>query len=1169
MLPIFDTERRRRINLGGASSSTSHSSILDQAKLRREERIEQKRRVDNAVKVQAWWRGTKEHQRVRLEFRKNLEHALNRGDLLHLDTLRMLVIVGRKQTTDKILSIWSEKLVQCGPDCVFDLFAASEEDSKSYLVLLKQLLLLLLQEVARNAQLDGSVTHLKLLISLLSAAPESSPSSSRPKVVTEFTAYMLSHGFYPLLASSIKTIPVEAKSSPALPLLISLSTTPFSFLETTSDRYALAMQGLFIHLLTIPLLPNRLPLPTLTHLSSHLPLAKMGVLYAKPVDDSSSPLSKFLLDMATPVALETKIHLIANLLAFTPPRYSKLPGPALAAYLRLLGDILNIIPSGALEGLSAASSTQHTGISNGYDSDSSDDGRSSIRVSIVSSFNTTAPPALPIFDSRTLKRLLILPSLAHITSILNASKSLSSSRYLLITFIYAVGGVWLSKENDILAHLWSWNGGGLVREIWRGWVRSGGLGSNLLSSEPQATDNMDVDTSASPSIDNSRTSHLEPLRPATTPSARLRGAAPNAEEDPWAPLLLLADLFSHGLLTMGDDEFFSPTSPVSGPASSAAHRNPLTLDEISTFTRQLLNIAWVLWMYGSELGIEPSPSSHTSVVPMPRVRLTWLEIRGKVTKCLLAINARDARKPFMPPGGWLVFSDGAAMQESNGYTRGENIRLTSEMAGFVEAAVFEAQELMSDPETSSEDVMDSISSPHRGPRSHPPGVSSAFSKRKLNYLSPRLGVLNNIPFAIPFHVRVAIFRNFIGMDVFSRRESTNSRSTRPINPFGALSNFNTVMNDMRTSHVAHGRQQTVTIRRGSVAQDGFDHLGDADLKNPIQIVFIDQFGAEEAGIDGGGVFKEFFTSLCKEVFDTDRGLWLSNEKNELYPNPHAYATEAHSLSWYRFIGRILGKAMYEGILVDVAFAGFFLAKWLGRQSFLDDLASLDPDLYKGLVFLKHHTGDFEDLSLNFTVEVEEFGTTRTIDLIRNGSHIAVTKENRLQYIYLVSHFKLSKQIKLQSEAFFEGLSEMIEPKWIRMFNQQELQILLGGVNSPIDLDDLKANTNYGGLYDPDERTIVAFWNVVNTFDQEQRRALLRFVTSCSRPPLLHLMEGYLRGFKELVPNFSIRDAGGDQHRLPTSSTCVNLLKLPRYTDEQVLRSKLLQAIMSNAGFDLS
>lgn len=71
-----------------------------------------------------------------------------------------------------------------------------------------------------------------------------------------------------------------------------------------------------------------------------------------------------------------------------------------------------------------------------------------------------------------------------------------------------------------------------------------------------------------------------------------------------------------------------------------------------------------------------------------------------------------------------------------------------------------------------------------------------------------------------------------------------------------------------------------------------------------------------------------------------------------------------------------------------------------------------------------------------------------------------------------------------------------------MFNQQELQILLGGVDSPIDVEDLRANTQYGGLYDDHHLTIQLFWEVVNELSHEDRRKLLRFATSCSRPPLL-------------------------------------------------------------------
>jgi len=130
-----------------------------------------------------------------------------------------------------------------------------------------------------------------------------------------------------------------------------------------------------------------------------------------------------------------------------------------------------------------------------------------------------------------------------------------------------------------------------------------------------------------------------------------------------------------------------------------------------------------------------------------------------------------------------------------------------------------------------------------------------------------------------------------------------------------------------------------------------------------------------------------------------------------------------------------------------------------------------------------------------------------------------------------------------------------------MFNQQELQVLISGTEEPVDIDDLMHNCMYGGVYDSDHVVVQRFWKVTRSLDQKERQLLLRFVTSCSRPPLL--------GFKELNPRFSIRDAGPDDTRLPTSSTCVNLLKLPQYSNETILRQKLIQAITSNAGFDLS
>jgi hypothetical protein len=72
------------------------------------------------------------------------------------------------------------------------------------------------------------------------------------------------------------------------------------------------------------------------------------------------------------------------------------------------------------------------------------------------------------------------------------------------------------------------------------------------------------------------------------------------------------------------------------------------------------------------------------------------------------------------------------------------------------------------------------------------------------------------------------------------------------------------------------------------------------------------------------------------------------------------------------------QALYENLLVELPLAEFFLSKLVGRHSDVDvhHLASLDPIMYRNLLFLKSYEGDVTDLGLDFTVLSDELGETR-------------------------------------------------------------------------------------------------------------------------------------------------------------------------------------------------
>jgi ubiquitin-protein ligase E3 C len=132
-----------------------------------------------------------------------------------------------------------------------------------------------------------------------------------------------------------------------------------------------------------------------------------------------------------------------------------------------------------------------------------------------------------------------------------------------------------------------------------------------------------------------------------------------------------------------------------------------------------------------------------------------------------------------------------------------------------------------------------------------------------------------------------------------------------------------------------------------------------------------------------------------------------------------------------------------------------------------------------------------------------------------------------------------------------------------MFDAEELQLLITGQARAIDIEDMRAHMQYSGGYHPSQPIIQWFWDALRSFSAEQQSAFLMFVTSCSRQPLL--------GFEHLRPQMCIQRVPlqGDDIRLPSSATCMNLLKLPAYTSPEMLREKLLYAITAGAGFELS
>ncbi|XP_060794475.1 E3 ubiquitin-protein ligase HUWE1 isoform X2 [Neoarius graeffei] len=356
----------------------------------------------------------------------------------------------------------------------------------------------------------------------------------------------------------------------------------------------------------------------------------------------------------------------------------------------------------------------------------------------------------------------------------------------------------------------------------------------------------------------------------------------------------------------------------------------------------------------------------------------------------------------------------------------------------------------------------------------------------------------------------------------------------------------------------------VHVRRDHVFEDSYRELhrkSPEDMKNRLYIVF-----EGEEGQDAGGLLREWYMIISREMFNPMYALFRTSPGDRVtYTiNPSSHCNPNH-LSYFKFVGRVVAKAVYDNRLLECYFTRSFYKHILGKSVRYTDMESEDYPFFQGLVYLLENDVSTLGYELTFSTEVQEFGVCEVRDLKPNGANILVTEENKKEYVHLVCQMKMTGAIRKQLAAFLEGFYEIIPKRLISIFTEQELELLISGLPT-IDIDDLKANTEYH-KYQSSSIQIQWFWRALRSFDQADRAKFLQFVTGTSKVPL--------QGFAALegmngIQKFQIHRDDRSTDRLPSAHTCFNQLDLPAYESYEKLRHMLLLAIQEcSEGFGLA
>ena len=365
----------------------------------------------------------------------------------------------------------------------------------------------------------------------------------------------------------------------------------------------------------------------------------------------------------------------------------------------------------------------------------------------------------------------------------------------------------------------------------------------------------------------------------------------------------------------------------------------------------------------------------------------------------------------------------------------------------------------------------------------------------------------------------------------------------------------------------------IIVERDKILDHGFTLLNDAVTSKFFGFLEFEYKG--EIG-NGLGPTLEFF-NLIFEKLREEKYLWYKTTDGSWYPNVGLNENET-GIKMFKLLGYIIGRAIYDDRLIDIPLSRVFWNLILERPVLFEDIEIIDKNLFKALNDFKSLLKQKNDLlksEPNLTGEEIEnkilynnnklssldiyFTFPGTdLELKEGGANILLSMQNIEEYINLIYDFIFYKGISRICSAFRDGFCLITGVYNLKCFTSLELEeFICSSREVKWDENILYENLKPEHGYTKNSRIYDDLIKFMCKLDKLGQRQFLIFTTGTSRLPI--------GGFKALSPKLTIVKKTfekGDipDNYLPTVMTCQNYLKLPEYSNYEILEKKMLLAM---------